>query len=213
MENSGNKLVKYPSNVLSRPNSMVELKYADEDGNVLPEVLDKYAQIWGNALEVCRKHDGLAIAATQVGFLETWWVEADGTVIVNPVVLTPEWFRDGQKLTSMSEPLPAAGLVEAPEGCLSLPGVFGRVKRWNWVMLEARRFKLVRDQVQLTTTESTWSVPKYQVTDLGGFRTTVLGDYARMVQHEFDHLRGRLYTSYLTNAERSRIHGTVRKGK
>jgi peptide deformylase len=197
MENSGNKLVKYPSNVLSRPNSMAELNYTDDNDDLSPEFLEEYAPIWGNALEVCRRHDGLAIAAPQVGFLETWWVEADGTVIVNPVVLTPDWLKSHP----MAIGLPAAGLVEAPEGCLSLPGVFAKVRRWNWVVLEARRFKVV------------WSDSTYQASDLGGFRTVVQGDYARMVQHEFDHTRGRLYTSYLTNAERSRIHGTVRKGK
>ncbi len=55
------------------------------------------------------------------------------------------------------------------EGCLSMPAMRGRVPRWKRIRLTA--------------------------TDLDGRRTTriVAGKQARTVQHEYDHLDGRLY--------------------
>jgi peptide deformylase len=57
------------------------------------------------------------------------------------------------------------------EGCLSMPAMRGRVPRWKRIRLTA--------------------------VDLNGKRTTrvVAGKQARTVQHEYDHLDGRLYPS------------------
>lgn len=60
------------------------------------------------------------------------------------------------------------------EGCLSIPAMRGRVTRWRRIRLTA--------------------------TDLDGNRASrvVAGKQARTVQHEYDHLDGRLYTSRMT---------------
>lgn len=62
-----------------------------------------------------------------------------------------------------------AAISEDWEGCLSLPGLRGRVRRWERVRLAAF--------------------------DLDGRRSEriVAGTHARIVQHECDHLDGRLY--------------------
>ena len=61
------------------------------------------------------------------------------------------------------------------EGCLSIPGMSGLV----------RRFKLI----------------KYSAIDLNGNHVVgeVEGLHARIIQHEFDHLNGILYTSRLAH--------------
>ena len=61
------------------------------------------------------------------------------------------------------------------EGCLSIPGMLGLVKRYTKI--------------------------KYQGYDMMGnvIEKEVDGLHARVVQHEFDHLRGILYTSRLAN--------------
>ena len=62
------------------------------------------------------------------------------------------------------------------EGCLSMPGMRGRATRWQRVRLTA--------------------------SDLDGNRTTrvVAGKQARTVQHEHDHLDGRLYPTRMSDA-------------
>jgi peptide deformylase len=62
------------------------------------------------------------------------------------------------------------------EGCLSMPGMRGRAQRWKRIRLTA--------------------------TDLDGRKTTrlIAGKQARTVQHEYDHLDGRLYPTRMTDA-------------
>ena len=66
------------------------------------------------------------------------------------------------------------GMVESEEGCLSLPGLYGAVRRPERVTLNAY--------------------------SLGGQEVTMPleGLFARAVQHEIDHLDGRLFIDHLT---------------
>jgi peptide deformylase len=66
------------------------------------------------------------------------------------------------------------GMVEGEEGCLSLPGVYGQVKRSEQVSLNA--FDLAGEEVNLP----------------------LAGLFARVVQHEVDHLNGILFIDRLT---------------
>ncbi len=61
------------------------------------------------------------------------------------------------------------------EGCLSIPGMSGLVRRYKHI--------------------------KYTATDLNGKKIVgeAQGLHARVIQHEFDHLNGILYTSRLAN--------------
>jgi peptide deformylase len=65
------------------------------------------------------------------------------------------------------------GLAEAEEGCLSLPGLYGYVKRPDEVVLDA--FSLDGQPIHL---------------ELNGL-------FARVAQHETDHLDGRLFIDRL----------------
>lgn len=61
------------------------------------------------------------------------------------------------------------------EGCLSIPGIYGPVPRWQWVQLEYQ----ILDGENLITKQE----------DFDDFA-------ARVVQHELDHLDGILFTDY-----------------
>ncbi len=62
------------------------------------------------------------------------------------------------------------------EGCLSIPLLYGAVPRWEWVEVEYQKIvddKLVSEKVR------------------------VEGFEARVIQHEYDHLEGILFTDYV----------------
>lgn len=97
---------------------------------------------------------GVGLAAPQVGVLERIFVMShtckpeDARVLVNPVIREP------------------AGMVEAEEGCLSIPGVHVQVRR-------AQHCRIVAQDVSGKSFE-------FEAADL----------IARICQHETDHLNG-----------------------
>lgn len=70
--------------------------------------------------------------------------------------------------------------VSLEEGCLSLPGIWARVDRPKKVVVQAK--------------------------DLKGdsFTLKVSGFLARVIQHEYDHLQGRLFTDYADDKVRAK---------
>ncbi|MEX2141299.1 MAG: peptide deformylase [Pirellulales bacterium] len=113
--------------------------------------------------ELMYKHRGVGLAANQVDLpyrlfvvnLEGDPAKGEEIVFVNPVLSRRK------------------GLAEAEEGCLSLPGMYGYVKRPAEVVLDA--FSLEGKPIHL------------ELDDL----------FARVVQHETDHLDGRLFIDRL----------------
>ena len=98
--------------------------------------------------------DGCGLAAPQVGKSVRIIVLDDGTgllELINPVIVE----KDGEQV--------------GPEGCLSVPGYFGDVKRAETILVEAinRNNKKVKLKAE-------------------GFK-------ARIIQHEIDHLDGILF--------------------
>lgn len=81
---------------------------------------------------------------------------------------------------------------EDEEGCLSIPGLWALVRR-------------------------PWSITiEYLNADLQPQRQTYAGLTARMIQHEYDHLEGRLYLDHLSPLQRKLLAGKlekVRKGR
>ena len=73
------------------------------------------------------------------------------------------------------------GEVETEEGCLSVPGVYEMVRRAEWIRIEA----LNRDGEP--------------------FSQEAEGLLAVCIQHEIDHLRGKLFVDYLSQLKRQRI--------
>lgn len=102
--------------------------------------------------------DGVGLAAPQVGIAKQIAVvdvgDEHGRIeLINPVILE------------------ARGEQTGPEGCLSFPGLFGEVKRADYVKVRAQ--------------------------DRRGrpFMLEATGFLARALQHEIDHLHGILFTS------------------
>lgn len=108
--------------------------------------------------ETMRYADGVGLAGNQVGILKRLIVidVGEGLIeLVNPTVLEKRGSQYGS------------------EGCLSLPGISGKVERAQFIRIEAQN----RDGETF----------KLEGEDL----------LARCIQHEMDHLDGVLFTDYL----------------
>lgn len=79
------------------------------------------------------------------------------------------------------------GEAEYEEGCLSFPGIYQHICRPSKVTVRA--------------------------TDVDGnsFEDTVEGLASRAIQHEFDHLEGKLFIDYLSPISRTLLRGRLKK--
>lgn len=136
--------------------------------------------------------EGVGLAANQVGlpyrlFLTRFNPKTkEIRVFINPEIVdhSQEFQPDNRK----NSPL---------EGCLSIPKLYGAVKRYSWVKLKYRQFDPV------TGLLGHW------VTDLfEGFSAVV-------IQHEMDHLSGHVFTEKLLEQKGKiyRLTGKNKKGK
>ncbi|HEX2916734.1 MAG TPA: peptide deformylase [Chloroflexia bacterium] len=123
-----------------------------------------------NMLETMEAANGIGLAAPQVGLLQRLIVidipedlEYDGSEHFHAVVVNPEIIK-------------CSGEQIGEEGCLSIPGWYGEVKRYETVM--------VRGQ------------------DINGkpIKIKAAGLPARCLQHEIDHLDGILFTDKVVDA-------------
>lgn len=73
------------------------------------------------------------------------------------------------------------GTVETEEGCLSVPGIYESVRRSEWIKISAQ--SLSGAAITLETE----------------------GLLAVCIQHEMDHLEGKLFVDYLSELKRQRI--------
>jgi peptide deformylase len=118
---------------------------------------------------------GIGLAATQVNVHERVVVidisetHDDLLVLINPEIIAQ------------------SGTEESEEGCLSVPGIYDRVKRAERVTVRAldragRPFELEAD-----------------------------GLLAVCIQHEMDHLMGKVFVDYLSGLKRNRIKAKLQK--
>ena len=133
----------------------------------VPEFNDRLHRLLDDMTETLRQANGVGLAAPQVGILRRAVVVETGEEnmleLVNPRILEQSGEQDGA------------------EGCLSVPGKWGMVKRPNYVKLQAQdRF-------------GNW------------FEVEAEALIARCFCHELDHLDGHLYTEkvsrFLTEEE------------
>jgi peptide deformylase len=124
-------------------------------------------------IETMQAAPGVGLAAPQVGIpLRLAVIEVDDkiTVIVNPEIVK------------------ASGEVELDEGCLSVPGFWGRLNRAGRVSVKAmdRHGKELR------------------IRDAEGL-------FAQALQHEIDHLDGRLYVDRMESLDKLQRSEPIRK--
>ena len=112
---------------------------------------------------------GIGLAATQVDFHQRIIIidisedKNNLLVLINPILLESK----GEEINQ--------------EGCLSVPEVFEKVKRAEWIKISAidingKKFELEAD-----------------------------GLLAVCIQHEMDHLEGKVFVDYLSNLKKNRI--------
>lgn len=118
---------------------------------------------------------GIGLAATQV--------DAHVRVIVIDIS------EDRSDLRTFINPeiLELRGECEQEEGCLSVPGIYDKVKRASWIRVRA----LDRDG--------------------NSFELETDGMLAVCIQHEMDHLEGKVFVEYLSQLKQTRIKTKLRK--
>ena len=83
--------------------------------------------------------------------------------------------------------LGSRGRADCEEGCLSVPGIFEKVTRAQWVKVQALGI------------------------DGKAFQVESEGLLAVCIQHEMDHLKGKVFVEYLSQLKQKRIVGKLRK--
>jgi peptide deformylase len=140
------------------------------------EITDDLRELVRRMFATMYAADGQGLAGPQVGISRRIAV-----VDVPP--------RGGHALVLVNPRVVASGAkrIRAVEGCLSLPGVWGRADRPAEVVVEAR--------------------------DLSGaaLRLQADGDLARCLQHEIDHLEGVLYIHHMSPLARSMLLARYRR--
>ena len=87
------------------------------------------------------------------------------------------------------EILERRGTEVMEEGCLSVPGFYESVSRSDWIRVRALGL------------------------DGETFEMEVDGLLAVVIQHEMDHLEGKLFVDYLSDLKRQRIRKRIEKGR
>jgi len=118
---------------------------------------------------------GIGLAATQVD------------VHLRVIVIDISEDRSDLKVFINPEIIERRGEGEREEGCLSVPGVYDKVRRAEWVRVRALDHNGNRFELET-------------------------GDLlAICIQHEMDHLEGKVFVEYLSSLKQNRIKTKLRK--
>ncbi len=136
---------------------------------------DAIRQLAADMAETMYAAPGIGLAATQVDrhiqliVVDVSEKRNDLKVFINPEIIEAEGERIGE------------------EGCLSVPGIYDKVKRAERIRVRAL--------------------------DLEGqpFELTATGLLAVCIQHEIDHLKGRVFVEYLSRLKQDRIKQKLKK--
>ena len=141
-----------------------------------------------NMFETMDKADGVGLAAPQIGL-------PIRVVVINLDVLAEDFpeYKGFRKAYVNAHILEVGGEeVLMDEGCLSLPGIHETVKRGNKIRVQ------------------------YLDENLEAHDEVVEGYLARVMQHEFDHLEGKMFIDHLSPLRRQMLKGKLNamlKGK
>lgn len=145
------KIVSIPNPILNK--KTVEIKKINSEIlTLIPEMI-----------ETCRKANGIGLAAPQIGksirltVINLEHLGVPAFALINPYVTKKSWRK-----------------IEMEEGCLSIPGIFGMVKRPKKITVKALNEK---GEEHIFEADEMLS---------------------RVIQHEVDHLDGILFTSKIT---------------
>jgi peptide deformylase len=144
---------------------------------LVPVVDDEINRLVGDMLETMYAAPGIGLAATQVN------------VPKRLLVLDVSEERNRPMCFINPEILEKSGEEETEEGCLSVPGIYEKVRRAEYV--------------------------KVRALDRNGkpFEMEASGLLAVCIQHEIDHLDGKLFVDYLSQLKRQRIRKKLDKAR
>ena len=134
-----------------------------------------------NMFETMDRAEGVGLAAPQIGL-------PIRVVVVNLDVLSDELpeYKDFRKAYINAHILEVSGEeVSMEEGCLSLPGIHESVKRG--------------DKIRVKYMDENWEEHD----------EVVEGYLARVMQHEFDHLEGKMFIDHLSALRKQMIKGKL----
>lgn len=155
------------------------LQYPDERlhtvADQVPEVTNEVRALVHDMAETMYTAPGIGLAATQV--------DVHRRVIVIDISET----RDQLLVLINPEIISRSGESDYEEGCLSVPGVYGKVPRSEQITVEA----LDENGVAFTLEAE--------------------GLLAVCIQHEMDHLLGKVFVEYWSRLKQTRIQAKFRK--
>ena len=139
---------------------------------VVDEEIRKLAR---NMAETMYAAPGVGLAATQVD------------VHKQLIVIDLSEIRDQLLVLINPQILESRGKSDCEEGCLSVPGIFEKVARAEWV--------------------------KVRALDVNGksFTLEATGMLSVCMQHEMDHLKGKVFVEYLSRLKQNRILSKLKK--
>lgn len=141
------------------------------------EVDDRVRRLVQDMAQTMYAAPGIGLAATQVD------------VHQQVIVIDVSEAKDQLLVLINPEILARRGELECEEGCLSVPGVYERVVRSEWIRARAL------DQ------------------DGKAFEFEADGLMAVCVQHEMDHLKGLVFVEYLSRLKQERIVRKLKKAE
>jgi len=125
------------------------------------EVTPRIKETLEDMVDTMRDAFGVGLAAPQVGIMRRMFVAEPYPDEEEKIV----YYMINPEIIEMSE-----NMVEGEEGCLSVPGYVGKVKRAEYIKMKALDLDGVEQEYEFYDFE------------------------ARVMQHEYDHLDGVLYT-------------------
>ncbi|HBZ29745.1 MAG TPA: peptide deformylase [Nitrosomonas nitrosa] len=155
------------------------LQYPDERLHTIaapvPKITNEIHSLVQDMAETMYAASGIGLAATQV--------DVHQRVLVIDITSA----RDQLHVFINPEIIASRGGFDYEEGCLSLPGIYEKVKRSEWIAVRAMGL------------------------DGRPFELEAEGLFAVCIQHEMDHLMGKVFVEYLSQFKQSRIRAKLKK--
>jgi len=136
---------------------------------------DEIRRLARNMAETMYAAPGVGLAATQVD------------VHKQLILIDLSETRDQLLVLINPQILESRGQSDCEEGCLSVPGIFEKVARAEWVKVRALNL------------------------DGKAFTIEAAGLLSVCIQHEMDHLKGKVFVEYLSRLKQNRILSKLKK--
>jgi peptide deformylase len=155
------------------------LQYPDERlhkvAATVTEVTDSIRKLVSDMAETMYAAPGVGLAATQVD--------------VHQRILVADTSENGNNLMVFINPeiISKSGESELEEGCLSVPGIYEKVQRFENITVKA-----LNEKGEIFTLEAS-------------------GLLSVCIQHEMDHLLGKVFVEYLSPLKQTRIRNKLKK--